>query len=39
LTYQEGGGEQVARDPPRAQERLAALMDEWTDAAEIAAEP
>jgi ATP-binding cassette subfamily F protein 3 len=37
-TYQGDGGAQVARDHHAAQERLAALMDEWEDAAEVASE-
>jgi len=38
-TYQDGGGEQVAREHRAAQEDLAALLDEWEAAAEVAAEP
>ncbi len=38
-TYQDGGGEQVAREHRHAQDRLSALMDEWEAAAEVAAEP
>ncbi len=37
-TYQGDGGQQVARDHRAAQEKLAALMDEWEDAAEVASE-
>ncbi len=37
-TYQGDGGAQVARDHRAAQEKLAALMDEWEDAAEVASE-
>jgi len=37
-TYQGDGGAQVARDHRDAQEKLASLMDEWEDAAEVASE-
>ena len=37
-TYQGDGGAQVAKDHRAAQEKLAALMDEWEDAAEVASE-
>jgi len=37
-TYQDGGGLEVAKDHRAAQEKLAALLEEWEDAAEVAAE-
>ena len=37
-TYQDGGGLDVARDHKAAQEKLAALLEEWEAAAEVAAE-
>ena len=37
-TYQGDGGAQVAKDHRAAQEKLAALMEEWEEAAEVASE-